>query len=341
MKRQAHLVGSVGLTDSRAVFETVSDILGDSCARLPDGETGARGYWIRWQQQTFDRSPDLEMELQDVRLPGFNDTIQRPFYRIRDGVDPKSIDLGEFGYAAEAIASYEVFKGLVAEGRIADGTRFQISIPTPVALVCGFVIPSAQLDVEPALEAGILRDVRRIQDEIPADQLCIQFDVCYEIVGADGGISLPYPDLIEGSLRRVVGLCNAVESAVELGIHLCYGDPGHQHIVEPRDLGTSVAFANGIAAGSNRNIDYVHIAVPRERSDEPYFQPLKALKRPSTTKLILGLVHYTDGVEGGRKRMHAADRYITDYDIATECGFGRRDPATIPDLLRIHRELCE
>ena len=341
MKRQAHLVGSVGLADSRAVFETASDILGDSCPRLPDGETGARGYWIRWQQGTFDRSPDLEKELVNLKLPGFKDAVERPYYKVKTGVLPDSIDLGDLGYSAEALASYAVFKGLVAEGRIRAGTRFQVSIPSPMALVCGFVMPAAQLDLEPAVESGILRDVRRIQDSIPAGDLSIQYDVCYEIVGADGGPPLPYSNAVEGSIQRVARLCDAVDEAVELGIHLCYGDPGHQHIVEPKDLGTSVAFANGISASSKRHIDYAHMAVPRERSDDPYFQPLEGLKLPSTTKLILGLVHHTDGVEGGRKRMQAADRYVTDYDIATECGFGRRDPDTIPDLLRIHRELCE
>ncbi len=341
MKRQAHLVGSVGLTDSRAVFETVSDILGAACSRLPDGETGARGYWIRWQQQDFDRCPDLEKELINLKLPGFKDAIERPYYKIKDGVSPASIDLGDLGYAVEALDSYKVFRGLVDEGHIAAGTRFQVSIPSPMALICGFVMPAAQLDLEPAVEAGILRDIRRIKAEIPASQLSIQLDVCYEVVGADGGPPLPYPDAAQGSVQRVARLCDAVDEAVELGIHLCYGDPGHQHIVEPRDLGTSVAFANGIIEASGRRIDYVHMAVPRERSDEAYFRPLEELKLPSATKLILGLVHYTDGVEGGRKRMQTADRFVSGYDIATECGFGRRDPATIPDLLRIHRELCE
>jgi hypothetical protein len=39
--------------------------------------------------------------------------------------------------------------------------------------------------------------------------------------------------------------------------------------------------------------------------------------------------------------MALADRHAPAYDIATECGFGRRDPATVPELLRIHRELCQ
>ena len=84
----------------------------------------------------------------------------------------------------------------------------------------------------------------------------------------------------------------------------------------------------------------MHMPVPRGRADDDYFKPLEELKLPAETQLILGLVHYTDGIEGGRNRMAVADKYVSDYDIATECGFGRRDPATIPDLLRIHKDLC-
>ena len=46
-------------------------------------------------------------------------------------------------------------------------------------------------------------------------------------------------------------------------------------------------------------------------------------------------MHYTDGVAGTRKRLAVAERHAKRFSIATECGFGRRDPATIPELLRI------
>jgi hypothetical protein len=51
-------------------------------------------------------------------------------------------------------------------------------------------------------------------------------------------------------------------------------------------------------------------------------------------------VHYTDGVTGTRRRLATAERHANRFSIATECGFGRRDPATIPELLRIHAELA-
>ena len=36
-----------------------------------------------------------------------------------------------------------------------------------------------------------------------------------------------------------------------------------------------------------------------------------------------------------------ARKHVTDFSIATECGFGRRDPKTIPELLRIHAAVAD
>ena len=124
MKRQAHLIGSVGLEDAETVFTTTSEILGD-CSRLPDGETGQAGYWIRWQQQTFDGCDDLAVESVNVKIPGFKDTVERPFYKIKDGINPLAIDLGELGYGQEAVASYALFSRLQEEGKIPAHMRFQ------------------------------------------------------------------------------------------------------------------------------------------------------------------------------------------------------------------------
>jgi hypothetical protein len=46
-------------------------------------------------------------------------------------------------------------------------------------------------------------------------------------------------------------------------------------------------------------------------------------------------------VEGAKKRLATARKFAPNFAIATECGFGRRDPRTIPDLLRIHAEVAQ
>ena len=56
------------------------------------------------------------MENVNVKIPGFNDTMERPFYKIKNGINPLAIDLGELGYGQEAVASYALFSRLQEEG---------------------------------------------------------------------------------------------------------------------------------------------------------------------------------------------------------------------------------
>ena len=82
----------------------------------------------------------------------------------------------------------------------------------------------------------------------------------------------------------------------------------------------------------------MHLPVPRERKDDGYFTPLVDLKMPPETELYLGLVHMTGGLDGIRERIATAERHTGQFGIATECGFGRRDPKTIPALLQLHAD---
>ncbi len=339
MQHRVHLVGSVSLADAETVFATVSDSLGDLCPRIPDGETGERSNWIRWQRATFARCGALELvgRLDHAR---FGDGVDRPVFGIAVGVTPEDIDLGELGYGDVALESFALFSRLQRKGSIGGDCRFMVAVPTPMALVFSYAKADEQLLLEPAVEAALARDLEKIRMGIPAERLSLQLDVCLEVVGADGGVQLPYDDPVEGAIERIARLAQLVDDEAEFGIHLCYGDPGHKHLIEPEDLGTSVAFANAIVERVPRRVDFIHMPVPRGRADDAYFAPLANLGLAAETRLILGLVHYTDGVEGSRVRMATADRFVDSYDIATECGFGRRDPATIPELLRIHRALC-
>jgi methionine synthase II (cobalamin-independent) len=137
-----------------------------------------------------------------------------------------------------------------------------------------------------------------------------------------------------------IRLGNAVPKDAELVFHLCYGDFNHKHSVEPSDLSMCVAFANRVAAGISRPIALFHMPVPRNRSDDAYFAPLKDLKLGPGTRVALGLVHYTDGVEGTNRRIVTARKYLDDFLISTECGFGRRPRETIPELLSIHAKVA-
>jgi hypothetical protein len=108
---------------------------------------------------------------------------------------------------------------------------------------------------------------------------------------------------------------------------------------EPENLALCVRMANAAAEESGRQVDFLHMPVPRDRRDDAYFAPLRDLDI-ADARVFLGLVHATDGVEGTRRRVATAKRHLADFGIATECGFGRRPPATVPELLEIHREIA-
>jgi len=127
MARQVHLVGSVGLRDAETVFSTVSAMLGSCCPRIPDGETGERGYWMRWQRNTFALNLGFEEVMTTRSVPGFNDNVARTFFTLRKDTDPERIELGELGYARAATDSYRIFTRLIDEGKVAADVRFQVS----------------------------------------------------------------------------------------------------------------------------------------------------------------------------------------------------------------------
>ncbi|ETW96878.1 MAG: hypothetical protein ETSY1_24830 [Candidatus Entotheonella factor] len=338
MKRNIHLVGSMGLEDTPTVFRSLAKHLGERAKRYPDGETGKRYYWIRWQQGIFEQHDQFERVEQAERYrPG----ATLPYFRVVEGLKPQEVSIDTLGYADAAIASYAVFTDLKTQGVIPTATRFQVSLPTPVAVITSFILREQQGWIEPVYERTMLRELSRITGAIPHDQLAIQWDVCHEVLAQDGALKLHYDEVLDKTLERLERLGASVPEGAELGYHLCYGDPGHKHIQEPTDTDTAVAFANGIAARSTRQVNWIHLPVPRERDDAAYFAPLRALALRPETELILGLVHYTDGVEGTRRRIATAEDIVSDFAIATECGFGRRPAETISELLRIHAQVAD
>jgi hypothetical protein len=140
-------------------------------------------------------------------------------------------------------------------------------------------------------------------------------------------------------IERLIRLGNRIASDIEMGYHLCCGDAGHEHFKQPEDTSKLVEIANVVSAGVTRTINWIHMPVPRDRSDDAYFAPLKNLKLHPETELYLGLVHYTDGAEGTQKRISTAKKFVSVFGVATECGLGRRPAETIPTLLSIHSEV--
>jgi hypothetical protein len=338
-KGKVLLVGSVGLPDVETVFRSLSQSLGAIAPRYPDGECGQRANWISWQRDVFHGNPAIDLvEKKDVIFAGAPRTLEK--FGLKPGTSPESVDLGPLGYAREAIQSYQVFEKLRQDGAIPAGTRMQMSLPSPVAVITHFFVPDDQPTVAKIYEAALANEIAAMLEEIPPEDLAIQWDVCQEVLAAAGAWQVYYDDLIGDAVDGLARYSTYVPDACELGFHLCYGDPGHRHIVEPESLEICVQFANGIGSSVERDVGWIHMPVPRDRDDEPYFAPLKSMELRPQTELYLGLVHMTDGLDGAKRRVASAKAFRADFGVATECGFGRRPAETIPKLLELHAEIA-
>jgi hypothetical protein len=351
------LVGSVGLQSAEAVFRAVSGAIGDRIRWLPDGETGPRSLWVYWPRSVLERNAAFEVDPEEgargTRITSEVEGVRRwignaaaaqgtpppPRMRLRSGVDPRNVTLGALGYARVAQESYAVFRRLRDEGVIRQGVRFQVSLPTTAAFLNAHVIYAHHPIIEPLYRAQLLNEVRAMAAAIDPADLAIQWDVSTEVAQIEGVRHAYFGDVMNGVLERVAIHCEAVPRGVELGIHLCYGDYGHRHWKEPTSTANMVAVYDGLSQRVSRPIDWLHMPVPRSRDDDDYFAPLADLRLRPDAKLYLGLIHLTDGVEGAHRRMAAAAKYIGDFGIATECGFGRRPPETIAELIALHAAL--
>ena len=343
MARDVHLVGSVPMANAREVFETVSRALGPRIRRLPDGETGERGDWITWLEPVFANNPALQKSGEFFRVHASGTGRER--YTLKSGATPRDVRFENLFYADIAKDSYAEFKQLKEGGKIPAGVKFQVDLVPAHSVIWLFLVDTLHAPLDPIYNDAVKREIDKIALAIPHQELAIQFDVASAVFARlerneASSYGRTKAEMQDTFAKIVVDLGNRVPADVDLLYHLCYGDSNHRHVVEPTDMGDMVDFANRVAQQIKRPLQLVHMPVPRDRDDDAYFAPLKGLALAPETELCLGLVHLTDGVEGSKRRLATARKFVEKFSIATECGFGRRDPRTIPELLRIHAEVA-
>jgi len=339
----AHLVGSINFDDAETTMRTAAERLGDRLKRIPDGEVGERFHWIVFQADRLGRAEGIE-RVGDTPIP-LRMLDMRPV-RLSDGVRAADLELPPLGYAEAALESWEVFARLQGEGVIPAGTRFQVSLPTPLGVIGSLVRAEDREAFEPVYESALAGELERLLAAIPHDRLAIQWDAALEFAmieadargAARGGGYAWFDDIWAGTVSRVARQLDRVPAGVEVGVHLCYGDIAEKHFVEPSDTANLTRFASLVARAAARPLTWVHLPVPIERDDDAYFAPLESLAIPGETELYLGLVHREDGAAGAARRIETARRHVgRPFGVATECGFGRAPEGAAIPLFEAHR----
>ena len=338
--RNVHLVGSVPLANAHDVFVTVSAALGPRLLRIPDGETGERIDWIAHLEPLFANHPALEKSDEVFRLhataPG------RTRYRLKPGASEAGVTFGNLFYADVAIRSYQDFASLKAKGKIPAHCRFQVDLVPAHSVIWLFLQDNLHRVFDPIYNDAVRREIDKLAEAIPHDGACDPVRcrlrrVCAAAAEraqrlrpkqgakcstrlARSSASLPITS------RAISSCCFTFATAIPT-------------IATWSSRSTWAIWSilrTSLAGGIRRSIELIHMPVPRDRSDDAYFAPLTRLKLKPGTQLCLGLVHYTDGIAGTRRRLATAEKYVKNFSIATECGFGRRPRDTISELLAIH-----
>lgn len=341
MPKTIHLVGSVGLDSAQEVFRTVGLKFGDRLKRVPDGEPGPRRLWVSFQYPLLRSSPFLRPDPSGaVRV-----TSGFPLLCLSDGVSADEIRFGELGYAREARASYLDFCEARSRGDIPASARFQVCLPTPMGVIYAFCTARDIEQIEPAYEAAFIREVQELCRSIPSQDLCIQWDFCHEMIIWDGQPQQMFP-LKNTSpseiMARMIRICGPIPREVELGFHICYGDFGAKHFIEPVDSSRMVEVVNAISDVVAHPIAYFHLPVPISRTDDAFYAPLTNIRISSSTEVFLGLLHIKDGKAGAKQRIEAARKYLPEFGVGTECGIARaRKPGLVLQILQLHADATQ
>jgi hypothetical protein len=346
------LVGSLPFDTAEEALRMSAELLRGHVGWLPDGEVQERKNWVGMLPPlVYSKNPDLEETLappseeleqpeREAERPPVEDLEGIWSFRIKPG---RNVRFDDLKYAHFAIDSYGVFRRLRDEGAIPDGVRFQVCLPAPHSAVDGFFDDNAQWpELYGAYLDGIRREIARILEVVPADELVLQWDAAWEFVDMAMGernFFRFWPKLsAEEKFRRhaeqLDGLWQGIPDETLLGFHWCYGTWGGWPMTAMEDLDLCVRMSNEAKRRIERRLDYVHMPVVRQ-PDEAFFAPLERLD-VGDTKVFLGIVHHTDGIDDFRRRRDLARKHLPSFGIGSVCGYGRVEPEKLPEILRVH-----
>jgi hypothetical protein len=297
--------------------------------------------------QKFLQSPSLVPARQIEVVAG--DYEQIPQLRLADGVDPAEMKWPDLGYADVYRGSYATFAALREQGVLPAGARFQVQYPTPLASISAYIVPEQQQALLGSYEQAMFADLARLLAAVPHDEVAVQWDVAVEFgileeAFAPGGAQA-FDPIVAGLARCV----DQVPAEVPVGLHLCYGDYGHQHFKQPESLALQVRVLDAVSAAAGRAVSFASFTVPQYQRQESYFAPLTGLTADPGTELNFALVPYhpadqEPGTTGDQVRLIDAALAASPggsraWGICTECGMGRVDRGDIPALLDLHHQI--
>jgi hypothetical protein len=350
-KRQALLVGSLPFEDEEACMRRALDLLGPHLIALPDGEIGEKSRrfphgdrvaWVVYAIERLTADPSHWRVIKDaVRGSDGMATDYTTFQKLLPLRTPAQIaSTASFGYDDWVRRSYPIFQRLRAAAGLS--LPFQLGVPTGSALGFAFSRPWDALRFIGAFNTVIAREVDAARVGTGGD-LIVQIEVPPEVFAAH---ALPTP-FMGLALRPIHDLLRKLAPGARVGVHVCLGDFHNKALVHPRTPERMVRFVNRLAASwpAQHQLEYVHVPLAEGELAPPldprWYEPLRAVRLPRTTRLVAGFVHEKLALGDARRLVRVLDAALggSRVDIAASCGLGRRTPEAASLVLEHMREL--
>lgn len=352
-KRSGLLVGSLPFEDDATCMRRALDALGPHLFSLPDGEIGEktpafpkgnRTAWVVYAIEilTADRE-NWQIAKPAVRGDDGFAVDYAHFQKLKPRHPPAQMaERVVFGYDTHFRRNYPVFQSLRRE-RGLDHVKFQLGVPTGLALGFAFSSPITHVRYTGAFNTVFAREVNAVLQEA-RDDVIVQIEVPPELYAA---YLLPGP-LMGLALRSIHDLLRKITPRARVGIHLCLGDFHNESVVHPKTLGKMVAFSNRLVSTwpAEHELAYIHYpfaegAVP-PTTDASYYQPLKDVRLPPGVRFVAGFVHEKLTAEDNERILAAIERVRGEpVDVACSCGLGRRTAGEAEKALGLMRQLIE
>ena len=166
------LVGSLPADSAESALRAAAAFYDGLVFALPDGETGPRSAWVGYERERLVRpNPDVVVVQETESPTGIpRHAYETPVFGIRPGVTGLRWD--SWPRIDDAIAGYQVFRALRADGVIPAGLRFQVGLPFPSSALSGFKADfAADYPVAArAFEDLVARELARLTAAIPPER---------------------------------------------------------------------------------------------------------------------------------------------------------------------------
>ncbi len=336
------LVGSLPAQSPEHAFRAGAELFGDMVFSLPDGETGPMAGWVSFEREHVIRpSADIVVVSETDSPTGLpRHAYETPVFTVRRDVE--RVRFETWPRIDAAIESYGLFRELKRAGVIGGDLRFQVGLPFPSSAMNAFKSDFAA--DYPKAEAGyedlVARELPRLLDAIPPEELAIQWDCAYETQDIERVLAWTNEGAWERFAGPVTRLTRLIPEQTLVGYHLCYGTFPEWPMYEARDYRCWCGWPtspcpNPAARSTGCTWPARATCAARTEASSAHWSTSSLATLASSS----GSCFRSTARRGCAVGTGPPPRYLQDFGVAMYCGFGRQPGQDGDETMREHAQV--